>query len=160
MDSVIATNPVSANPAVANPALANPALAKTDALPLITNSLPPALASLLSSASVKSALEKAPSADVVKLSDQALQLQVAEGLLGNRDASTADSSTALGSIFARISAPIPVSTTSRPAAAAATPSPEVASQLGIFQGQLQAENTPALFAASAAASGSNVNLLG
>jgi hypothetical protein len=153
MDSISAINPISANPALSNTGVA-------DALPLITNS-EPALASLLSSASVKSALEKAPAADVVKLSDKALQLRVVDGLFEGGAATQTDSNTALGSILAQVSAPIPVSTTSRPAATAATPSAAVASQLGIFQGQLEAENTQALFAASAtAASGSNVNLLG
>jgi hypothetical protein len=153
MDSVFATNPVSANPVP-------PSAGVTDAIQLITNSAPPALASLLSSASVKSALQQAPASDLVKLSDQALQLQLVDGLFGSPDASPSNSGSALDSFLDQLSAPVHVSTASQPAATAATPSPAVASQLGIFQGQLEAENTQPLFASSAAAaSGSNVNLL-
>jgi hypothetical protein len=151
MDS-LATNPVPANLTSSNPGL-------SDALQFLTNSASPALASLLSSSSVKTALQQAPAADLVKLSDQALQLQEVDGLFGNAGASQTDSDSALTSLLAQLPS-IPVSSISRPAVAAAAPAPSVASQLGIFEGQLQAENTQALFAASAAASGSNVNLLG
>jgi hypothetical protein len=118
---------------------------------------PPALAYLLSSSSVKSALQQAPSSDVVKLSPQALQLQVADGPFGNENTPRSNTNSALASLLAQISPPIPVSAASRPVAAADALSASVARQLGIFQGQLQAEDSQPLFGP---ASGTSVNLLG
>jgi hypothetical protein len=158
MDSVALTNPASANLASSNVPSANPGLA--NALQPIGNSTP-ALASLLSWSSVKSALQQAPPADLVKLSDQALQLEATNGLFGTAGTAQPDPDSALTSLLAQLRPSIPVSSTSRPAVTAAAPAPSVASQLGIFEGQLEAENTQALFASSAAAaSGSKVNLLG
>ncbi len=107
---------------------------------------PPALASLVSSSSVKSALQQPPSFDLAKLSDEALPVQVPNTPRSN-------TSSALASILAQISPPIPVSAASRPAAAADAPVASVASQLGIFQGQLEAEDSQPLF-------GTSVNLVG
>jgi hypothetical protein len=66
-----------------------------------------------------------------------------------------DSLAALASLIDQISPPIPVSAASRPVAAAEAPIASVAHQLGIFQGQLQAEGAQPLFG-----SASRVNLLG
>jgi hypothetical protein len=128
--------------ASANPST-NPGLA--DVLNILSNSASPALSSLLSSTKVQSALQNASPADLVQLSDQALQLQAVDSLFGNPDASQTDG------IFGDSPATIP--TIGSTAAA-----PSVANQLAIYEGQLQAENTSALF--GTAASGNSVNVLG
>jgi hypothetical protein len=123
-------------------AVANPGLA--DVLNILSNSASPALSSLLSSSKVQSALQNASPADLVQLSDQALQLQAVDSLFGTSDSgpsSTPDPNATLESIVANLTQ------------SGSTP---VANQLALYQGQLQAENTQALFGATS----SSVNLLG
>jgi hypothetical protein len=160
MSSVAETNPAAST---------NPGLAET--LQLLSNSGSPQLSSLLSSPSVQSALSNASPSDLVKLSDQALQLQVVEGLFGESSGSpstgifgdsapsdsSSDSSTTLASILSQLN---PSATASSTGSAAATPTPSIASQLAIYQGQLQSEDTQALFGSTTGTSGTSVNLLG
>jgi hypothetical protein len=114
----------------------NPGLA--DVLNILSNSASTALSSLLSSSKVQSALQNASPADLVQLSDQALQLQAVDSLFGNPDtsqtvglfgASPATSpTTTLDDIVANLTQPASGSTT------AGTAAPSVASQLAIYQG--------------------------
>jgi hypothetical protein len=53
-----------------------------DLMQIFSNAATPALSSLLSSSQVQSALATASPADLVQLSDQALQLQEVDGLFG------------------------------------------------------------------------------
>ncbi len=142
MGSIAAANPASSSPGSTNPGLA-------DALQLITNSASPTVSSLLSSPSVQAALQNAPTADLVELSDQALQSQVVDGLFGNADGSQTqtDPSTTLANILAEVNP----STSST----ASTSSSSLANQLAIYQDQQQGQDTQALLGA-----GSSVNLVG
>lgn len=54
----------------------------TDLMQMFSTSATPAVSSLLSSSKVQTALEKAPVADIVQLSDQATRLQEVDGLFG------------------------------------------------------------------------------
>jgi hypothetical protein len=62
----------------------------TDLMQLFSSAATPALSSLLSSTQVQTGLGKASPADIVQLSDQAMQLQEVDGLFGG---STAPSNT-------------------------------------------------------------------
>jgi hypothetical protein len=64
----------------------------TDLMQMFSSVATPAVSSLLSSSTVQSALEKASPADIVQLSDQALQLQEVDGLFGDGAPSSAESS--------------------------------------------------------------------
>jgi len=55
----------------------------------------PAVSSLLSSSQVQTALAKAPAADIVQLSDQAMQLQEVDGLFGGSTAASATESSGM-----------------------------------------------------------------
>jgi hypothetical protein len=150
MGSIAAVNPAAASPASTSTGSTNPGLA--DALQLLSNSASPTVSSLLSSPSVQAALQNAPTADLVELSDQALQAQVVDGLFGGSDGSqtSTDPSTTLSGILSELNPP--ASTTST---AASTPSASLASQLAIYQDQQQGQDTQALLG-----SGSNVDLVG
>jgi len=149
MGSIAAANPAASIASSASAGSTNPGLA--DALQLITNSASPALSSLLSSSNVQAALQNASPSDLVELSDQALQVQVVDGLFGNADGSATqtDPSTALSNILSELNPPATASST------ASTPLPSLASQLAIYQDQQQGQDTQALLG-----SGSTVNLLG
>jgi len=54
----------------------------SDLMKTLSSVEPPSVSSLLSSSSVQSALAKASAADIVQLSDQAMQLQEVGGLFG------------------------------------------------------------------------------
>lgn len=150
MSSVAATTPA-----------INPGLA--DVLNILSNSASPSLSSLLSSSNVLSALQNASPADLVQLSDEALQLQTVDSLFGSPDpsqtdglfgsSSTPSSATTLDNIVANLTQPASGS-------ASVAPSTSIANQLAIYQGQLQAENTQALFGPTAGTTGSAVNVLG
>jgi hypothetical protein len=64
----------------------------SDLMQMFSSTTTPALSSLLSSSPVQSALAKAPPADVVQLSDEAMQLQEVDKLFGGSTASTTESS--------------------------------------------------------------------
>jgi hypothetical protein len=64
----------------------------TDLMQLISSAATPALSSLLSSTKLQSALAKAPPADIAQLSDQAMQLQEADGLFAASTPTTTESS--------------------------------------------------------------------
>jgi hypothetical protein len=59
-----------------------------DLMQIFSSAATPAVSSLLSSPTVQSALQKAPVADIVQLSDQAMQLQEVNGLFGGSAAPT------------------------------------------------------------------------
>ena len=59
---------------------------------MFSSSATPAVSSLLSSSQVQTALAKAPPADIVQLSDQAMQLQEVNGLFGGPTTSATESS--------------------------------------------------------------------
>jgi hypothetical protein len=64
----------------------------SDLLQIFSSAATPAISSLLSSSQVQAALEKAPPADIVELSDEAMQLQQVDGLFGGSTSSQPASS--------------------------------------------------------------------
>jgi hypothetical protein len=64
----------------------------TDVMQQLSSAATPALSSLMSSSSVKTALGKASSGDIVQLSEQATQLQEVDGLFGAPAAPPAENS--------------------------------------------------------------------
>jgi hypothetical protein len=141
---------------------ANPGVA--DLLQILSNAGSPALSSTLSSSPVQSALQNASPADLVQLSDQALQLQVANDLFGTpdptqtdglfSDSSSSSSSATLDNLLSSLYSSTPGSTTAN------TPT-SAADQLAIYQGELQSEQTQALFGTNTTAgtSGTLLNVL-
>jgi hypothetical protein len=63
-----------------------------DLMQIFSSVTTPAVSSLLSSSQVQTALGKAPAADIVQLSNQAMQLQEVDGLFGGSSASATESS--------------------------------------------------------------------
>jgi hypothetical protein len=63
-----------------------------DMMQIFSSVATPAVSSLLSSSQVQTALGKAPAADIVQLSDQAMQLQEVDGLFAGAAASATESS--------------------------------------------------------------------
>lgn len=63
-----------------------------DLMQIFSSAATPAVSSVLSSSSVQAALAKAPPADIVQLSEQAMQLQEADGLFGAAAPTAAQSS--------------------------------------------------------------------
>jgi hypothetical protein len=64
----------------------------TDLMQLLSNAATPAVSSMLSSKTMQAGLAKAPPADIAQLSDQAMQLQEADGLFGAPAATATESS--------------------------------------------------------------------
>jgi hypothetical protein len=64
----------------------------SDLMQIFSSAATPAISSLLSSSQVQTALEKAPPADIVQLSDEAMQLQEVDSLFGSSTASQPTSS--------------------------------------------------------------------
>jgi len=60
----------------------------TDLMQIFSSAATPAFTSVLSSKSMQAALAKAPPADIAQLSEQATQLQEADGLFGATAATT------------------------------------------------------------------------
>jgi hypothetical protein len=54
----------------------------TDLMQILTSAATPAFSSVLTSKTMQAALAKAPPADIAQLSQQAMQLQEADGLFG------------------------------------------------------------------------------
>jgi hypothetical protein len=144
----------------------NPGVA--DLLQIFSNAGSPTLSSVLSSPQVQSALQKAPPADLVQLSDQALQLQEVNGLFGSSNpsqtaglfstASPSSSSAALDNLFTSLFSSSPGSTTSStPASIPSSP----ADQLAIDLSESQSEQTQAFLGTEtpAGASGTLLNVL-
>jgi hypothetical protein len=63
-----------------------------DVMQIFSSAATPAVSSALSSSSVQAGLAKAPSADIVQLSRQAMDLQEVDGLFGAPAATTTESS--------------------------------------------------------------------
>jgi hypothetical protein len=122
-----------------------------DLLQIFSNAGSPSLASALSSSGVQSALQGASPADIVQLSDQALQLQVANDLFASADpsqtgglfsaASPSSSSLALENLLTNLYSPPSTASPAIPAA----PAPSLADQIATYQGNLQAEQLQAFF---------------
>jgi hypothetical protein len=118
---------------------------------MLTSAAPPAVASLLASKNVQAALAKASPTDIVQLSDQAMQLQMADGLFGGSSASS--QTMTMADLFASILSP--------PSSSAGALSQMESSNLA-QQSVLAAVYTPSGYATgsnSSSASGSLINLL-
>jgi hypothetical protein len=107
-----------------------------DLIQLLSSSGSPLLSSGLSSSQIQSTLQNASPSDIVQLSDEALQLQVTEGLFAA--SSSPSSGATLSSTLSTLTA-APDSTASDPSASS------VATQFSNYQSQLQAEEVQALF---------------
>jgi hypothetical protein len=129
-----------------------------------------------SASQIQSELQNASPTDIVQLSEQALQLQVADGLFGSPDSSATDgpfgasssasSSATLNGILASMSA-TPASTTasgsgSSQQSAASDTTSSVPSQMALYQSELQSEQAQALLGmgSTAGVSGTSLNVLG
>lgn len=121
---------------------------------MLTNGAPPAVSSLLASQSVQAALAKASPTDIVQLSDQAMQLQMADGLFGGSNTSqTSPGPMTMADLFGSILSP--------PSSSADAVSQMESSNLA-QQSVLAAVYTPSGYGASwdsSSASGSFINLL-
>jgi len=113
---------------------------------MLTSAAPPAVSSLLSSANVQAALAKASPTDIVQLSDQAIQLQMADGLFGGANASsqTAPGGLTMADLFASFLSP-PIS--------------QAQSANLAQQSVLAAVYTPSGYAASSNSSGGSGSLI-
>jgi len=97
---------------------------------------------VLSSSAVVSALEKAPAADIVQLSDSASELQSMEELFGTSTGTASSSSDDLSGILASLETP---GTATAGSSAATTSTP--ADQLANYQAAQQGAETSALLGA-------------
>jgi len=134
MGSVASTNPLASNN--------NNGLA--DLLQNLTNENSPLL-STLSSPAVQSALQNAPASDIVEISDQALQLQTADALLGISNPTTSPTD----SLFSAL-ASINSSDTSSASGSSLNPGSSLADQLAAYQGNMQTQEMQTLFATPSA----------
>lgn len=71
---------------------------------MLTSAAPPAVSSLIASQNVQAALAQSSPQDIVQLSDQAMQLQMADGLFGGSGASSQGGLT-MADLFASILSP-------------------------------------------------------
>jgi hypothetical protein len=139
----------------------NPGVA--DLLNILSNAGAPSLSSALSTAKIQSALQAASPADIAQLSDQAVQLQVANDLFASADPSQTDG------LFSALSPPnsnvtfenLLTNLYSPPSATPAAPAPSEASQIATYQSQLQTEQLQALFGVdtNAGTSGALLNVV-
>ena len=111
----------------------------SDLLQTLTNENSPLL-STLSSPTIQAALQNAPASDIVEISDQALQLQAADALLGV--SSTPSSPT--DSLFSEL-ASVGSSASSSASGSSLDPGSSLADQLAAYQGNMQTQETQALF---------------
>ncbi len=111
----------------------------SDLLQTLTNENSPLL-STLSSPKIQAALENAPASDIVEISDQAQQLQATDALFGisNTTSSPTDS------LFSAL-ASVGSSATSPAAGSSLSAGSSLADQLAAYQGNLQTQETQALF---------------
>ncbi len=141
----------------------NPGVA--DLLQILSNAGSPSLSSALSSSPVQAALQSASPADIVQLSIQATQLQVANDLFATADPTQTDglfsalspsnSDADLNNLLTDLYSP-------PSAASPASPAPTVADQIASYQSQLQTEQLRTLFGVdtTAGTSGSLLNIVG
>jgi hypothetical protein len=121
-----------------------------DLLQILSNAGSSSLSSAFSSPSIQSALQGASPGDIVQLSNQALQLQVANDLFANPDPTQTDglfsalvpstSTAALDSLLTNLYSPPSTASPVVPAAPAS-----LTSQIATYQSQLQTEQLQALF---------------
>jgi hypothetical protein len=90
---------------------------------------------------VEAALENAPASDIVQISDEALQLQTTDALFGISN--TSSSST--DNLFSAL-ASVGSSATSSASGSTLDPGSSLADQLAAYQGNMQTQETQALFA--------------
>jgi hypothetical protein len=119
---------------------------------MLASAAPPVVSSLLGSQNVQAALAKASPTDIVQLSEQAMQLQMADGLFGgaNTSSQTASSGMTMADLFAPVLSP--------PSSSADA---QMESSNLAQQSVLAAAYTPSGYAASwnsSSASGSLINL--
>jgi hypothetical protein len=134
----------------------NPGIATL--LESFTNSGNSALSSELTSPTVESALQKAPPAEIVQLSNQSFQMQEMDALFGNPGASTAPASplsslfpstanASPSSILQSLDASLLTATNSTTSTdATANQASSMASQLANYQSALDAQQVQSLFA--------------
>jgi hypothetical protein len=132
MGSVASTSAAATSTASTNNGL-------SDLLQTLTNENSPLLATL-SSPNVESALEKAPASDIVEISDQALQLQTADAIFGISNTSTSPTD----SLFSAL-ASLGSTATSSASGSSLDPGSSLDDQLAAYQGNLQTQETQALF---------------
>lgn len=77
---------------------------------MLTSAAPPAVSSLIASKSVQAALAKSSPQDIVQLSDQAMQLQMADGLFGGSNTSSQPAPMTMADLFTSILSPPSFST--------------------------------------------------
>lgn len=121
---------------------------------LLSGSSSPLLSGGMSSSQVQSVLQNSSTADLVQLSDQALQLQNLSALFGTGDTSQTETSSSeiLDNILATMSSASSTASASTTADASGTSAEtatdsstsSLASQIASYQGQLQEETTQAL----------------
>ena len=132
MGSVASTNPLASNN--------NNGLA--DLLQNLSNEYSPLL-STLSSPTVQAALQNAPASDIAEISDQALQLQATDALLGISNPTTSPTD----SLFSALA-----SINSNDASGSAlNPGSPLADQLAAYQGNMQTQEMQTLFGSTPAA---------
>jgi hypothetical protein len=111
----------------------------SDLLQTLTNENSPLL-STLSSPNIQAALENAPASDIVEISDQAQQLQATDALFGISNTSSSPTD----SLFSAL-ASVGSSATSPAAGSSLSPGSSLADQLAAYQGNMQTQETQALF---------------
>ncbi|HTC89005.1 MAG TPA: hypothetical protein VK686_11945 [Bryobacteraceae bacterium] len=131
MGSVASTNPLASNN--------NNGLA--DLLQNLTNENSPLL-STLSSPTVQAALQNAPASDIAEISDQALQLQATDALLGISNPTTSPTD----SLFSALASINSSETSGSPL----NPGSPLADQLAAYQGNMQTQEMQTLFATPSA----------
>jgi hypothetical protein len=113
---------------------------------------------VLSSPAVVSALEAAPAADIVQLSDAATQLEGMDELFGISSGSASSSGADLSSILANLEAQPPSSAGSASSASGPAAALTPADQLADYQAAQQGADTAALL--GAASTGGALNVTG
>jgi hypothetical protein len=108
---------------------------------------------VLSSPATVSALQKAPTADIVQLSVAATQLQGVDAMFGISDGSTGGTSSILANLENLLTAPGGAASTATAANGQSAASP--AEQLANYQTALQAAETQSLFGTGTTSSFSN-----
>ncbi|MGB6946296.1 MAG: hypothetical protein WBE37_28120 [Bryobacteraceae bacterium] len=111
----------------------------SDLLQTLTNENSPLL-STLSSPNIQAALENAPASDIVEISDQAQQLQATDALFGISNTSTSPTD----SLFSAL-ASVGSDATSSATGSSLDPGSSLADQLAAYQGNMQTQETQALF---------------
>jgi hypothetical protein len=111
----------------------------SDLLQTLTNENSPLL-STLSSPNIQAALENAPASDIVEISDQAQQLQATDALFGISNSSSSPTDPLFSAL-----ASVGSSATSPATGASLSAGSSLADQLAAYQGNMQTQETQALF---------------